>query len=166
VRATSLLAWPRPTASVVVAHRVVVAVATGGRQHLPALLEALRTGLPGRPVVDVLPDVPLTLDGRRHAPAHPWLRSRLVRSSDLVLTLGRSASTDLVAAEATLAGADVHRVVTDGADGDASVLGARLPPGWVVAPVDAAATAQVLHVPTGSLAGWLTEVSEPRDEEI
>jgi hypothetical protein len=167
IRATSLLAWSRPTTGTRPIGRVVVAVSATGEAHVVELVEALASALPGRPVVDVLPDVPLQVGSRRHAPVHPWMRSRLVRSCDLLLVLGRSAGTDLLAAEATASGARVHRVhrIVEGTPPEPSALADALPPGWAFAPADTAARAESLHVPLRSLAGWLTEVSGTRDEE-
>lgn len=163
IRATSLLAWPRPVGLPSRPHRVVVAVAVDGAQVLEAVLDALTAELPGRPVVDVLPDVPLMARGVRRAPLHPWARSAAVRSCDLLLTLGRSASTDLAAAEAASAGAAVHRVDPSAVgDGPAGVVPTTTGP----TPVDSAARADALHVPVRSLAGWLDEVSRSHDEEL
>ncbi|MFC5678158.1 hypothetical protein [Aeromicrobium endophyticum] len=165
VRATSLLAWSRPVTAVRPVRRVVVAVGAGAAPDVLALTAALASGLPGRPVVDVLPDQPLQAGDRLHAPQHPWARSRLVRSCDLLLVLGRSAGADLLAAEATAAGARVHRIVVGAARPDPSPLAGALPHGWGLAPIDTVARAESLHVPLRALAGWLTEVSGARDEE-
>jgi hypothetical protein len=159
VRATSLLAWSRPVTSVRTVRRVVVAVGAAGVPHVAALLDALTSGLPGRPVVDVLPDEPLRLGDRLLAPVHPWVRSRVVRSCDLLLVLGRSAATDLLAAEAAAAGSRVHRVDVDSPAPTAAPFDKVLPRGWGLAEVDSAARAESLHVPLRALAGWLTEVS-------
>ncbi len=163
IRAASLLAWPRPVDVPPSPRHVVVAVAADSGHALASVLDALASELPGRPVVDVVPDGPLTVGDVRHAPLHPWVRSDAVRSCDLLLTLGRSASTDLAAAEAAGSGAAVHRIdpATVG-DGLASFLPTRVSP----APVDPAARADGLHVPVRSLAGWLDEVSRSHDEEL
>jgi hypothetical protein len=163
IRATSLLAWPRPVGVPPRPRRVVVAVAVDGGHALAAVLDALTAELPGRPVVDVLPDAPLTVRGTRRAPMHPWARSEAVRSCDLLLTLGRSASTDLAAAEAASTGAAVHRIDPSAVgDGMAGVLPTAEGP----TPVDPEARADALHVPVRSLAGWLDEVSRSHDEEL
>lgn len=170
IRSTSLLVWSRSATAPRPVRRVVVAVGAGGVSQVAALADALASGLPGRPVIDVLPDEPLSLGGRRLAPLHPWARSSLARSCDVLMVLGRSAGTDLLAAEAAAAGGRVHRIVADGTppaaeSSDAGPLDRALPRGWGLAPIDAAARAESLHVPVRSLAGWLVEVSGMRDEE-
>lgn len=147
IRAVSLLHWPRAVDPPATPGRVVVAVAAGSEAALPGLLDTLATDLPGRPVLDVIPDVPLTVRGGRSAPRHPWVRSRLARSCDLVCVLGRSASTDLVAAEAAAAGAAVRHV--DPASGRH------------VTPADLRAGGGGLRFAIAELARWLVEASDP-----
>lgn len=158
IRAVSLLAWPRAAGLPPRVRHVVVAVASAAADRLPAVLDALAAAVPGRPVVDIVADAPLTVAGVRHAPLHPWARSRAVRSCDLVLILGRSAATDLVAFEAAGAGAAVRRVPPARADD---------PHGWLGAttPVEPSAGADAPHVPVQSLRGWLQTVSRSHGED-
>lgn len=103
VLAVSMLAWPPAQAVPAAPRRVVIAVGVGTEPDgLQAVVEEVRSSLPGRPVIDIVPDAPVLLDGVRHAPRHPWERSRVVGACDLAVVFGRSASTDLVAAEAAL----------------------------------------------------------------
>lgn len=173
VLAAPLLAWPRPQDLLDAPRRVLIAVAEDvGPDRVGAVRDAVASVLPGRPVVDVVPDVVLLLDDVRHAPLHPWRRSRVARSSDLVLVLGRSAGADLVAAEAALAGAPCWRLTDGGAAAAdpwlASLLGA-LDDGTGLAPIDPGGDAESLHLPLPTLAGWLVDVSGPatnhREEE-
>lgn len=159
--AASLLAWPLPRELPSAPRRVVVAAAPDSEHEVRAVVEALVSALPARTVVDVLADLPMVVDDVRRAPLHPWRRSRLARSCDLVVVVGRSASTDLVAAEATLAGAAACRVVAAAMCPFviASPLAALLPAGLELAPIDPDADAESLHLPLSALAGWLGDVS-------
>ncbi|MET0767239.1 MAG: hypothetical protein ABWY50_06330 [Aeromicrobium sp.] len=163
VRATSLLAWPSTRDGLIEPSRVVVAVAADACDQVGAVVDAVAATLAGRPVIDLVTDGPLVLDGVRHAPHHPWIRTRLARSADLVLVLGRSASADLVAAEAVLAGATCVRVTPEpGAMPplrSLETLESALPDGLRLGPIDPAADAGALHLPLTALAGWLVEVA-------
>lgn len=165
VRAVPLLAWPRPLEVRDAPGRVVIALAADADPDLlPAVFEAVAAVLPGRPVLDVVPDEPVVLAGARRAPLHPWQRSRLVRGCDLVLVIGRSAGTDLLVAEATQAGAAALSVAAgEPAPGAApralAPLAAALPRGVVLVPVALAGDDAGLGLRPDALAGWLVDVS-------
>jgi len=160
VVAVPLVDWPRPAGHPVTTPcRVVVAAAPGADHDVQAVVDALSAGLPGRPVIDVLPDVPTMVNGTRRAPMHPWMRSDLVRSCDLLLAAGRSPGTDLAAAEATLGGAAVWRLVAAAATAPSTALEQALPAHLALAPLDPDAEADTLHLPLAALAGWLSDAS-------
>lgn len=166
VRAVPMLAWSRPQRVVETPRHIVIAVAADtDPEHLRVVVGALASVLHGRPVIDVVPDVPLALGDVMHAPRHPWTRSRLVRSCDLVLILGRSAGTDLVAAEAALAEAPARRLVTSGAalpeEPALAAVVAALPEGLGMAPVETNGDADALCLSVDALAGWLVDVTSP-----
>lgn len=150
VTAVSLLAWPRTPEIPSAPRHVVLAVAGGAQSELAPLFDALRSALPGRPVIDIVPDAPVLLDGVRHAPLHPWTRSRVTRSCDLVIVLGRSASTELVAAEAAMAGIACQQAVP------ATVSSSMVP-----FPADPDAGSGELRLALPALAQWLGTVSAP-----
>ncbi|MCW2840266.1 MAG: hypothetical protein JWR55_1749 [Aeromicrobium sp.] len=172
VTATSLLAWPAPRDGLVDPRRVVVAVAArnidgvdGDGVDVAGVVAAVSASVPGRPVIDVVPDGIVEAGGVRHAPLHPWMRTRLARSADLVLVLGRSASADLVAAEAALGGATCVRVtptpVAEPTLPSLDALVGALPAGLRLDALDPAGAADGLHLPLAALAGWLVEASGP-----
>ena len=166
IRAVSLLTWPTPPPVGDAPQHVVIAVAADADpEHLRAAVHALATVLPGRPVIDVVPDAPLVLDGVRHAPRHPWTRSRLVRSCDLVVVIGRSAGTDLLAAEAALSGTVARRLVTVGTvvphEPALSAAVAALPEGLGLAPAEPGGDGKGPLLAVDALAGWLIDVTSP-----
>lgn len=142
VRAVSLLSWPRSPIVPAAPRRVVIAVA-GDADDLQKHLDAVRESLPGRPVIEIVPDAPVWLDGVRHAPLHPWRRSRAIGSAELVIVLGRSASTDLVAAEAAMK----------------SIACVRATPASAPIPADSD-DSDALRLALPALAPWLVAVSE------
>lgn len=149
VRAVSLLAWP-PTQTIPAApRRVVIAVSAGAESDLRTVFDEVRSSLPGRPVIDIVSDAPVFLDGVRHASLHPWERSRVIRSCELAVVVGRSASTDLVAAEAAMHGIACLQVAP------ASV------PSLVPFPADPDAGSGELRLALPALSQWLVAVSAP-----
>jgi hypothetical protein len=167
VTATSLLAWPPPRDGLVDPRRVVVAVAVGhvDGDDVAEVVAAVSASVPGRPVIDVVADDVVVVAGIRHAPLHPWMRTRLARSADLVLVLGRSASADLVAAEAALGGATCVRVtstpVSEPTLPSLDALVRVLPHALRLDALDRAGAADGVHLPLEALAGWLVEASGP-----
>nr|MCW2727135.1 hypothetical protein [Aeromicrobium sp.] len=164
VRAIPLLAWPRPVELGSAPRRVLIAAAADADPDLLLdVIDAVASVLPGRPVIDVVPDVRVVVDGVPRAPLHPWRRSHVARSSDLVLVVGRSASTDLLAAEASQVGAARWRVAVPCAPVSPgphlAALAAALPGALGLEPIEPDAGTDALHLPVAALARWLVDVS-------
>jgi hypothetical protein len=85
--------------------------------HVPRLGEVLAAvshafaGPAGPPLIDVLPEVPVPVGEQSAAPAHPWVRSRLLGTASAVVALGHAPVLDLGLAEAGAHGVPGVRVL-------------------------------------------------------